>query len=1191
MNSIIEIYINIYKKLDSINSKIESKQAEMSALSDEREDNVDARIQNLKETLERIDEVMLVVKGFQEHAKNYLDSTNILTIEAPPGYRVNVNRLRNWATLIDPTASVDPYAQRIYVVAKCDECFLTKKKAEFEEKIKSLEAADSNLLESELYKFNRQISAFKTELREYSNSPEIEEFIRMIIELNQKYWHNQSPAEFKNETEENMFIAPGAMALPLPLDEGSIKNAEKTLGNFYDAKNNKVLIPYELPTNKEFIMTISCVPSRSKQLEKGIQNYILNNLINNKAGSQKIYIFDASRYNTSSLGHLKTLEDTFAIQPVPRNPEKLTAALETLVSNCTDYDEIIDLYDSLREYNESNDEKQLPKTLLVLYGWPNAFSSSDKELINKIMMNYERYGVSLIAVSYSMETVDDDKKSDTRSKFGLPEYALNNSINIVMRHKETIINEPEKNPKSFVWYSFNDKLNENFEKDIKNIEIKDAKKGNEYINWFSVEEENLPDYTRDYKPLLLPFGIDAKEKIHELTFENENFAAYLVGASRSGKSTLIHTLIASIIRNYHPDNVELWLADFKQLEFESYIKNCPPHVKYVLLDESTELIFDLIDKLTDIMMERQRLFANKGVDKINKIDVTTLSKPLPLIFVILDEFSIMSQKLEASDVYKIKLQNLLAKGAALGIRFIFSSQTFTSGVSGLTKTARAQIQQRIAMKSSPEEIDATLELSSNLKTDQVKNWISAFPPHYALVKQKNEDSVSINKMLVLYFDGYDERDNMIQAINRKMRAVDKYNVDDITTFVNKHPVLVDGKSYKAYSTELLKNAIADEKKNHPDDFSGDETFVLLGKPRLMTETKLIPITPESRENMLLIAGQTELNCAASILESAMDAFKAQGANVNIWSYKKNKIFKNNKANWEESGYTSKDNLDDICDSIKELKEKIIKGEENKELIVLLGFDRICSEFEFANGQVGSSDVVSYEETVERAKQENLNSVNQAALVTDEEAQIIQPIKLSYQMLLVAIKKKDNLTKEGLRELQKELTLNAFMENPKKCYEDYGVAAINLDALLNNIDRYNKFKNVENSEDQNTKEPEAKAEKVEQKGFYNAAADFEFIIKQGSRLGYHFVMVLNNYSDLKQTKIKLDLFRHRLTFQLSKDDSHDMIRNRSASELPEHVCQYYNTLNYFSFRPYIHKNISWEGWYVDENGEVKNRFEE
>lgn len=52
--------------------------------------------------------------------------------------------------------------------------------------------------------------------------------------------------------------------------------------------------------------------------------------------------------------------------------------------------------------------------------------------------------------------------------------------------------------------------------------------------------------------------------------------------------------------------------------------------------------------------------------------------------VMIDEFSIMSQIIADSvkygkEDYSLKLQALLAEGAALGMHFIFSNQGFTSG--------------------------------------------------------------------------------------------------------------------------------------------------------------------------------------------------------------------------------------------------------------------------------------------------------------------------------------------------------------------------------------------------------------------------------------------------------------------------------------------------------------------------------
>ena len=92
-------------------------------------------------------------------------------------------------------------------------------------------------------------------------------------------------------------------------------------------------------------------------------------------------------------------------------------------------------------------------------------------------------------------------------------------------------------------------------------------------------------------------------------------------------------------------------------------------------------VYDLLDQLTEKMMERQRFFMQHR--DMKKVENVPSSIYMPVIFVILDEFSIMSQAVSESEVYKLRLQNLLAKGRALGIKFIFSSQEYTKGIRGL----------------------------------------------------------------------------------------------------------------------------------------------------------------------------------------------------------------------------------------------------------------------------------------------------------------------------------------------------------------------------------------------------------------------------------------------------------------------------------------------------------------------------
>lgn len=1161
MSTVLEDYQALYQKARDLSQAIGDSQLAIDTVGEEVGEGTAQRIEALEESLEKIEDYLKKIKEFRFLAEKHLESKNVATIEAPPDYRVNLNRLRNWALMIDPLSSNDPYAQRIYLTAQCDELFLQKKKEEFTRLIEQLKCSDVHGSDQGLDRLKGQITAGEEALSSLAVSPEMLEFAKKIKEANTAHWFEIPPDQYANSPQ-TAPLAFGAYVLPLGFSKEQNPSLKQLFGKFFDEAGGRVLMPVEIEAGQEFALAVTSSATRARQLDRGLQNLILNIIQNSLAGDHKILILDARRYNSSVLGSLKELEDSFIIERIPRNPEQLSNALEKMVASFADLDDVLDLYNSVSEYNADQEPaKRLPRRTLILFGRPEDFEGRDREYIRRIMTNYERYGISFVSISFK------EYRGDGYG--GIPEYAWQNAWHISMRPNETSIRLGSGHESRFTWYTLNSDLPESFLASIRAVKIEESAIGSEYPKRYDLA--NIPPYTRAYKPLELPFGIDAKDQAYSMSFERENFAAYLVGASGSGKSTLLHTLITGIIRNYHPDNLELWLADFKQLEFKKYIAHCPPHVKYILLDESTELVYDLVDRIYDKMMERQRILARLGKERIDQLDPRELNEPMPVILVVLDEFSMMSQVLAESYSHKLRLQNILAKGRALGIRFLLASQTFAKGIVGLTPTAKDQIQQRIAMKSSPEEIRETLELSAGLRTEQVNNWIDALPPYYALVKHRTgiDSPPEVMRVNVMYIPDYSVRDRMIDRINQSMTAGSIYDPNEINSYIDKEPVIVDGNSYEAFDPEAFVRHI-DQVRMRYQGSSGEETFVTFGSPRLMEKLKTSILTHETRENLLLIGRSAEQACTAAIMTSVMKSALIQGRKVSVWAYGKNRLYQAYRHSaWADEVFARVnfvEDLDDVCGAILRLKDAIQSRVPSNEVILLIGFDRIYSDFDYLEADQNSPGLAR-----ESRQSQFIGDLKASGALaqTEEELSLVE-----IGQKLSALR--SSVGEEARQAGKSEEEIQEAIQKASRAF---------LDDHAGKEDRRVPQETRTEPEEELVEEVTLPASLT-----YNAAADFEYIIRQGSRLGYHFMLQLNNYSDLKPMKLRTDYFRHKLAFQLSPEESRDLFGSRLAQNLPEHICQYHDSLEGYSFRPYMHPHITWEGWEIDAEGKAVNPFD-
>lgn len=1201
MASLYEDYEVIAHKIDKINKEIAKKREAIASITSRRTDELPARIANLEDQLKKIDEYKLKVEGFRQLAEKNISSRNVLTIEAPEGYRVNLNRLRTWAMMIDPQSTDDPYAQRVYLVSKCDLYFLECKKTEFEKRLEELKADLENGSVDEMKSLENEISKLEIDLKNYVESDEVTKFAEKVKEENEKFIYPYAPEKYVQKKQDPSCWVIGSAGYSLNANQDCNKRLKAALGAYYNEESAEVFLPVKSITSAgEFAMSVTCMPARKRitEMDAGIRAFLFNVIDKSITASRKVYIIDAERQNSALVGSLKVLEGSEFLNVVPRNAESIASTLEQLVSSFSDMDEILDNFDTVVEYNASVEEdKKIQRSVIVLAGYPDAFEPETSKYVKKILSNYERYGISLIVVQITSE------QSEDKLGIGLSEYAGEEVINIRMKSGGNTIKVGRSEAADFCWYPFKHSLNSEYVAFLKGYTTGTAKKGTVYTK--RVDMDNIPPYTRGNKNVDVPYGVDSLDNMHSISFENENFASYLMGASGSGKSTLLHTIITGIIRNYHPDDVELWLADFKMSEFAQYINPLPPHVKYILLDESKELVFDLIDRLTDKMMERQRFFMqNRDLKKVENVPVSTY---MPVIFVILDEFSIMSQAVAEDEGYKLKLQNLLAKGRALGIKFIFSSQTYTKGIAGLTSTAKEQIQARIAMKNSNDEITSTLELSSANKTEQVKSWIDALPPHYALIKYRDEDHTVVNRLKVMYFDGrgseaFAPQRRMIKDLNDKMKAVSpsEYNSGN-STYVEKNPVIIDGNSYSAFDIKKIEKAR--EKYTNAGGVFQEDIFLSLGDPRRLVSYKFVSLSKEARENMLLVGRTSESECSMSIISSTMEQFEYQGGKVHIWAYSRNRLYCGHKDGFKDSVEIC-EGSENVSIKIRELKEKIVSQEEGKDLFVLLGMEQMCSDFDI---MPSTTEKISIKETIAQKEIEAEKEAEQVIIkatnfeaVTEEELEEINRMNEEEKELKEFLdSKEEELLESGMdvsellaeMERQEKEFLAKHQKKSKKSSKKK-TSAQNAKSDPEVVSRVEEIDNTENdTKEPETKESEGKATKEKDPDYivretykpYNAKSDLKEILNKGSRYGYHFLLFVNSVADLKSIGTDARPFNHKLAFQMSADDSTLLFSSKIASKLPERICQYSNGMETYSFRPYLCKGSCWDGWDIDDNG--------
>lgn len=187
----------------------------------------------------------------------------------------------------------------------------------------------------------------------------------------------------------------------------------------------------------------------------------------------------------------------------------------------------------------------------------------------------------------------------------------------------------------------------------------------------------------------------------------------VAGASGSGKSVFLRSLIISLIYKYSPDDLRLILIDPKKTEFVIY-----DHLPHLMINEIITDINKVIQSLNWAIGEMNRrygLFEQKSrsgtyvvnIDEYNA-NLQQGEEKLAKIVIIVDELAdlMLAAKKEVED----RIQNLTQKSRAAGIHLILATQRPSADV--ITGVIKGNLPTRIAF-SVAAEVDSRVILDAS----------------------------------------------------------------------------------------------------------------------------------------------------------------------------------------------------------------------------------------------------------------------------------------------------------------------------------------------------------------------------------------------------------------------------------------------------------------------------------------------
>ena len=402
------------------------------------------------------------------------------------------------------------------------------------------------------------------------------------------------------------------------------------------------------------------------------------------ADKQEYYIFDPVGLgkNMWVFNQLFSNEKLFPQKKIMSNSAELKAALKSVMdymqnlysytfdlqNDCGDWDSY-----NRRLYSQRNISKMLPYKVFIFMDVPDGMDSECFDMFRKLLLHCEKCGF-LVLFSFNevlLEAEDSKMKAQELMlkqcvEKSIPLHSVfDKSISDLSLERLQLTCIGEKFPDDIVLDNLLHELSNVVESNSNSMFSFDEMLSNESL--FSKKSE---------EKLLIPCGYTSTGGSEVIVDIGDRYPHYLIGGTTgSGKSNLLHNLIMSSCWNYSPEELRIYLLDFKEgVEFSRYVDPLLNHAVLVATEANTEYGVSVLNHLVSEMSKRYSLFKKYKCSNYISYRKNNPTEVMPRVLVIIDEFQVLFDGKEKENTIET-FKYIAKQGRACGIHLLIATQS------------------------------------------------------------------------------------------------------------------------------------------------------------------------------------------------------------------------------------------------------------------------------------------------------------------------------------------------------------------------------------------------------------------------------------------------------------------------------------------------------------------------------------